>query len=251
MKRLLVLSGALLVLGASAAAAAPGLNLAWGGGCWLENPVNTKTFACNTNTGNAQMTASYTPTASQPNFVGVECVLDFQFDGVTTVPDWWTFADPAACRNTSLSTSADFSGAPQTSCVDAWFGLGAGGIAAYQTATSVPHDLRVDTPGWARLKVAYALSTASPLTGGTEYYAFRATINYQKTVDPGACAGCATPATIVLNQIKSAEDTPPNTQEYITNEDINRCITWGSSTVPCAQVPTRNTSWGQIKSLYR
>ncbi|MBI5708712.1 MAG: hypothetical protein HZC42_00150 [Candidatus Eisenbacteria bacterium] len=248
MKRLLLLSGALLVLGASAAAAAPGLNLAWGAGCWADNPVNTKTFACNTNTGNAQITASYTPTADQTFFVGIEAVLDFQFDGALTVPDWWSFFEAGTCRQTSLSTSADFTAAPG-GCTDAWFGLGAGGIAAYQTATSVPHDSSVTTPGRSRLKVAYALADASPLTGGTEYYAFRATINYLKTV--GVCTGCSTPATIVLNQIKSAEGAPANTSEIIINEGINRCITWGSSTVPCIAVPTRNTSWGQIKSLYR
>ena len=248
MKRLLLLSGALLVLGASAASAAPGLNLAWGSGCWLENPVNAKTFACNTNTGNAQMTGSYTPTASQPAFVGVECVLDFQVDGVT-VPDWWTFFEAGTCRQTSLSTSADFSGAPQTSCTDQWFGLGAGGIAAYQTAASPIHDERVNTPGWARLKVAYALADPSPLTGGTEYYGFRATMNYAKTVGSPSCAGCTTPVTIVLNEIKSAENTGPF--ERVTDQDINRCLTWGASTVACAAVPARNTSWGQVKSLYR
>jgi hypothetical protein len=32
----------------------------------------------------------------------------------------------------------------------------------------------------------------------------------------------------------------------------NQCLSWQTSTLPCAKpVPARNTTWGQVKSLYR
>lgn len=248
MKKVLVLCAAMLLVGASLASAA-GVNLAWGNGCWAENPVSAKTFACDVNTGNAQMTGSFALAADQPTFVGSVIVLDIQFDGVTTVPAWWDFFNATSCRQTSLSVSSDFSTAPQTSCTDMWFGGGGGGVAAYQTEVFPPPQGPLPD-GRARLKWAWAIpDPTSPLTAGTEYYVFRVTINNVKTTGAGLCDGCATPATIVLNEVLAAPQT--GLPEIVTAEGTNRCIKWQASTVDCAAVPNRSRTWGQVKSLYR
>ncbi len=247
MKRFLLLAGALTVACATAASAAPGVNLTWGSGCYPENPSNTKTFACNTNSGNAQFVASFIPGNDHPAFVGTETVIDLRADD-TALPDWWQFFNSGVCRQTSLSVSADFTSAPATSCVDPWSGLAQGGVGAYQTVNTSP-QVPNGLANAARLKIFFALADISPLTAGTEYYDARGTINYLKTTGTGSCAGCATGVTLVLNQVRAAENTGPF--EDLTDAITNQCLIWNSSTIPCATVPTHNVTWGQVKSLYR
>ena len=65
MKKLLLFAAALALCGATSAQAA-GINLAWGAGCWADNPENTRAFACTGNTGTNSFTGSFMPTADQP-----------------------------------------------------------------------------------------------------------------------------------------------------------------------------------------
>jgi len=249
MKRFLLLAGAMMVV-ASVAHAAAGVNLNWStSGCYSEDPTTNKTFACTSNSGSNTMTASFSPSADQPNFVGVEGLIDLQTDGVS-LPAWWEFFT-GGCRPTSLSTSADFATATQTTCVDPWQGQAGGGLTAYKTMANFTGVPEVFTAYGARIKVAYAVAIESPLTAGTEYYAYKVTITNTKTVGTGSCAGCSTGATLVLNQIRSAESQPPNTFEILTDAIANNCVTWQTSGRTCAVVPAHNRSWGQIKSLYR
>jgi len=244
MKRFLLLA-ATLALGATAANAA-GINFAWDQ-CLPEGGTTNRTFACNVTTGTNTMVGSFSPSADQPNFVGIEAVVDLQTEG-SALPDWWQFFNSGACRQTSLSTSFDFTSSPATQCVDPWQGLGAGGVAAYQTNATSPPNPYPD-PARARVKLAAALADPSPLSANTEYYGFQLRMNNLKSTGTGSCAGCTTPATLVLNEIKSAENT--GSFERIFTPITNICITWNSSTVPCATLPAQNKSWGKIKSMYR
>lgn len=252
MKKTLLLSGLLLALTASVALAASpggGINFAWGAGCWPENPVNLKTFACTGNTlSGAIMTGSFASSIDQPDFVGIEAVVDLQASA-GSLPAWWQFFNAGSCRATSLSTSQDFTAAPNVSCFDLYFGLAAGGIAAYQTTTTAP-PVPSGLPNAARLKVAYALADPSPVANSVEYYGFKATINGLKTVGTGACAGCATPVCLVLNEIKSAGNL--GSVARCTTPISNTAISWQAiDGVACAATPTHNATWGQVKSLYR
>ena len=83
---------------------------------------------------------------------------------------------------------------------------------------------------------------------GTEYYAFRLTIDAQKTTGAGACGGCGVPATIVLNEIML----DAFTVDRLTTPLANTCLRWQAAGVtPCSATPVRNTTWGAIKSFYR
>lgn len=248
MKRFLLLAGAMMVV-ASVAHAAAGVNLTWSGtGCYSEDPNTNKAFACTSNTGANTMTASFEPATDQPNFVGVEGLIDMQADGAS-VPAWWEFFS-GGCRPTALSTSADFTTATATTCVDPWSGQAGGGLTAYKTMANFTGVPEVFTAYGARIKVAYAVAVESPLTGGTEYYAYKVTISNTKTAGATGCAGCLTGATLVLNQIRSAESTA-GVFQILTDPIANQCVTWQTSGRTCAAVPTHNRSWGQIKSLYR
>ena len=247
MKKVLLLSAALLVLAVPAMAG--GFNLAWGPGCWWDNPVNLKTFACDVNTGNAAFTGSFVTGQDFTRFSAMMAIVDLQTDA-TALPAWWEFFNTGACRQSALSTSGDFTGAAG-GCVDPWGGQAQGGIAAYQTSTYPPPlPLNAPAPNRARLKVGYVLLDPVLVTMGIEYYGFRATIQYANTVGTGACAGCEIPMTLVLNSVEPRNDV--GLPELITSPIVNACITWqnGAST-PCGAVPARNQTWGQVKSLYR
>lgn len=240
MRPALWLIAALLTLGARAALAG-GVNLTWGAGCYPETPQTLRTFACNTNTGSASLTASFALSADAPAFVGVEATMRLQIQA-TSFGDWWQFVNAGTCRQNALSTSVDFTTAPQLVCTDPWLGQGAGGITSYLTGTAL------NPPATAFLRVAYAVASAVPLQHLIEYYGFRTTVTFAKTVGTGACAGCTVPVLFVLDEIKSSQSN--GTVEHDTAPISNACVSWQSGS-GCQVVPVRNITWGRIQSLYR
>ncbi len=250
MKKLL-LSGILLALTTSVALAGT-LNVNYGGGCWSDGtPLAAKTFACNTNTGSFQFTASFIPTVAKTDWLGMTAIFDGHTLSGVDLPAWWQLSNTGSCRQASLSTSADFTGSPQVGCVDPFLGLAAGGIAAYQTTLfPAPYPINVPAPNRFRLKVGYGIVVNITVPGdGTEYYAFRGTINYTKTVGTNSCAGCSTPLTMVLEEIGSTGET--SGVERITMPAGNNCLTWQTGGPGCLETPANNTTWGQVKSLDR
>jgi hypothetical protein len=66
----------------------------------------------------------------------------------------------------------------------------------------------------------------------------------------GTCDGCLLPAIWGLKKIDWTTPTTVNTLD-LPYDGGNQCLTWQGSTLACGLVPTRNTTWGQVKSLYR
>jgi hypothetical protein len=103
-------------------------------------------------------------------------------------------------------------------------------------------------------------TSATPIVGGDELYDFTINITNQKTVGTGSCAGCTTPVCIVLNSINVvAQD---NVEERLLSTPTapgSNFITWqgggnpsAGGTIGCpAATPTRRSTWGSVKSLYR
>ncbi len=247
----LLLSGILLALTATVAPAGT-LNINFGAGCWSDGtPLAVKTFACDTNSGSMVMTASFIPAVQYPDWVGITAIIDgHTFVGVN-LPAWWQLYNTGACRSTSLSVSGDFTMSPRVGCVDPFDGLAQGGIGAYQTTLyPPPYPLNVPAPNRFRLKVAYGIVSEYALPAdGTEYYAFRATINYAKTVGTGSCANCQVPVTMLLEEIASTSLV--HGKEIIRAAAANYCLKWQTGGLNCWETPAENPTWGQVKSLYR
>jgi hypothetical protein len=218
-----------------------GIDLTWGTGCYPETPQTLKTFACNSNTGSAVLTASFVPATDQPTFVGIQATLVFQIQS-TVVPDWWQLWNTGACRQNALSVSEDFIAAPQAVCVDPWANLGAGGVTSYLTGNAaIP-------PSTAWLRVAFALASPVPLFRGIEYYGFRTVVLYAKTAGAGSCGGCGTPALAVLNSIRACQNSGSCEDE--TTPATNACVIWQSGS-GCQATPAHNVTWAAVKSMYR
>ena len=152
-------------------------------------------------------------------------------------------------------------------CQDWAGGQAAGGIAAYTIGFA--------GPATARLTAATAVPVANvaTLAAGTEYFVAQFTINHAKTVGSGACAGCAEPVCIVFNSLNVV--TLSNVANQLLMQGANgtnsQFVHWQGAAVqnlhlscpspfrPCellytctlASTPTRGSTWGAVKALYR
>ena len=253
MKKVLLFSGALLALTASMALAGS-VNFAWTG-CPADGGSSSRTFACNTNTGSHVAIGSFTVNNVLADFVGVEVVVDLQSTS-GTLPAWWTFFNPppvANCRGSALAATFDFS-VLAGGCADPFGQPGQGGLAAYCVVGANCVDAPADA-NRARIKAAGAVADPVQINPGIEYYGVRLAITNAKTVGTGACAGCNEGVCLVLNSIKAAGLS--GTVEMNTSDapGSSSYITWqngGSIPGGCpGNVPSKNQTWGQVKSLYR
>ena len=242
MKKTLVLAGSMLALMATIASA-QGINLAWNDCGAAGTGFNSST--CSTNSGVPfTMVASFLPPAGVNRMGGMSAQVDIT-SNTASLPDWWKHGT-GQCRSTSgLSISFDFTGGPFT-CADYWAGQAAGGFA---------YDIGFGSPNRARLRVqaAIAAGTEGPVAPGTEYYAFKANVQRAKSTGTGLCAGCSEPMCIVLNSVQLFQPLEEGNDPEITNPANSNYVTWQLPVVAGCPLstPTRNSSWGQVKSLYR
>lgn len=251
MKKIILLCGVLLVLGSGVATAARGVNLRWGD-CIGDGGSINRNFACNTNTGNHVLVGSFELGQDILQASGNEVVVDLASAG--PIPQWWSFKNVGTCRTASLSMNF-VAPATAVNCVDWSSGQSAGGIGAYFIGNVGPSTARLVCA------LAVPVSALSDLFAGQEYFSYNFVINNQKTVGTGACAGCTTPVCLVFKSLKVTTQIAANdrTLEGPTNGTDSFYATWqggaGVSSVRgtgCpAATPTRNKSWGEVKSLYR
>jgi hypothetical protein len=259
MKKVL-LTGIVLCLTASVALAG-GLAFNWSTStdCPSANTAN-QNFACNSNTAAAMyMVPAVQANVALPGFNALDCRIDAQ--SVGAVPAWWQGFIPSSCRGaTAITTSAPPDPlAAGTVCATAklWNNLVAyGGIGAYT----------YDAVNRWHMVVGYAAAgnRATNLTLTGVYNAFSVKVMTTNTVyvapDPDnevdevlACAGCADGVTFVLNQINLNGSGGSLDQVTLPLSTSQQCITWqgGAGPTVCSATPARNTTWGQVKSLYR
>src|SRR5215471_18143778 len=241
----------LIVAAAAHAQPYPGVGLRWdhcfGEGTGLANRM----FACDRNTGFEQLIGSFAIPQDMVNVSGNEIVVDVTTGYPTgtpllppsnpPLPEWWKYKSTGTCRQTSLNAS--FAVDPTNAVCQDWAqGLQAGGIAAYA--------IDYYGQGTARLVMAVAVppDAMQPLYAGIEYYSFTLLINHSKTVGTGACGGCSTPLYVRLRQVDVVTNTPAN--DRLLSGPLNGAdsdfVSWN-----VAPVPTRTTSWAEVKSLYR
>lgn len=262
MKRMLAVCAVLCsVVLVPVTAFAGGLNLSWND-CGT-NGQTDQTFACNTN-GNPPhiLVGSYASPSALDSLNGNEIVLEMTTNVAGVIPDWWqvkNYTDgTVACRNPAASISFDFTSGP-FSCNDYWSGAALGGFGIIRNV-SVPNRQRI-------LGVcAVGLSQAQPLAAELETYSFKITISNTKTVAPGAvCADCTAQACIQLNSILLTQNpgvpatnvnpiTGMITPDVYVSNPLNASLATFQGNPGgglCASVPVKNTTWGQVKNLYR
>jgi len=242
---------ALTSVAASTAHAGPGVNLRWSD-CFGDGGASNRSFACNTNAGSNVLVGSFVLSSPIANVSGQRIGVDLSAT-TTTLPDWWMFRNAGTCRTTSLGFNVT-ANPNDVVCVDWAAGQSAGGIGAYNTELgTIDGSLSAQHR---RLKIALAvpLSALADLVAGTEYYSCNVTVNNAKTVGTGACAGCTTPMCIVLNSVKVTTNTPGGAGDVTLGNASaanSNIVTWQGTGPNCLLVPTKNVTWGSVKSLYR
>ena len=239
MKKVLI-SVALLALMACTASAA-GLDLFWNDCPPIGSP--NEAFACNTNTGVQTLVGSYFPPAGMVAVNGNEMVVDLQISAATLSP-WWNMGTASGCvgRTGTPTASFDFTLGP-FNCTDYWAGQASGGI-SYQPGVGGPNRARI------LMICAIQENLAGPMDPNTETYSFKCAISSARTVGTGACAGCTDAACIVLNSIKLTQN-PGNPSATITNPAVSNIARWRGGLADCSVTPTKNSTWGSVKALYR
>lgn len=237
-----------LVLFATAARASDGINLRWDH-CLGDGGVLNKNFACDTNSGTDVLVCSFVVARDVPQVSGQQFQIVVYTQ--TALPSWWEFVNTGACRQSALGMNTVAPAGP--SCIDwAQSGPALGGIGAYVVGRIGPNS--------AFITGATGVPVASDLSAGQEYVSANLTITHAKTVGAGSCAGCATPACIVFGGMTLTSAFGDLMLTGPTNGIDSFWVTWQGGTVftgggvskACPfPVPTRRSTWGSVKALYR
>jgi hypothetical protein len=244
MKKLVSITAMLLALGCGSATANQ-VELAWAS-CYGDGGPRNESFACDTNTGSHTLIASFKPDMTSETVNGNEIVVDVSSAGAG-LPAWWQFKNTGTCRASALSVTS-IPPTPLVQCIDEFAGQATSGIGAYVIGVNA-------SPNRARLIIAEAVpaSALALVDPAGEYFSIAIHITNEKTTGTGACSGCLTPMCIVLESIKLTAGGGEN-DEFISASPGTNCVAWQGGAFSCgcsAETPTRNTTWGAIKSLYR
>lgn len=221
-----------------------GMDLSWND-CGVAG-VGAKTFACTSNTLNgAILIVSATSGVDMPQLNGEETLMYVQTNQAS-LPPWWHF-ESGGCRGPSaLVLSYDFTSGPFT-CIDPWAG---------QASGSLTYTAGVPNSSLALLHTVGAIPGVTSITGADEYYVSKIRILGDKSTGDGSCAGCTAGACLVLYSVTLTQPAgAPGGNVRLTQPLVRHYVTFQTGGfVPggiCGVVPTKATTWGSIKSLYR
>jgi len=214
--------------------------------------TSLKTFACDTNAGRDQLVGSFISPNDLPEVTSLEFVVDLSSAPYFTdgggigppIPAWWMFRNPGSCRRSALQV--DFTPDPANQVCRAWNeGQLLGGIASYSIGFAGPSSARLI------MGVAAGAGVLGSVVAGTEYSSFTLTISHVSSVGSGACSGCQTGMLLVFSSIQVSTPQVIGQPGFIklsgplNGVDSNFALWQGYP------VPTRTTTWGAVKSLYR
>ena len=234
------LLASVLGLALAPTAHAGGINLAWND-CGAFG-ASSQTFACNTNTGARKLYVSFVPPSDLSQFNGTDGIIDIA-SNQPTLGQWWNLANTGnpGCRNSGFD-SADFTAGP-FSCLDPWVGSAVSARNYQYLYQGIPYR--------ARLHFVTAVVSAVTVTVDHEYYDFSFLINNNNSTGAGACGGCLDGVCIVLQSLNLTQ-TQGNPSVLITNPLLSQSVTWQTGAPVCpGATPSRNSTWGSVKALYR
>jgi hypothetical protein len=224
----------------------------------VAGPQNVQ-FHCTANQ-NFSMQFMFKLPRDLPGFTSLTAYVDYQNQAGTPLSPFWHY-DANGCQITAATDGATVSddqataGITAPACAHPDDGgtmqptFGPGGGDGSESINAYGRDFRRPGNGYMVLLDYSASGLPIPLVTKTNYWAFRLRLF---SVNRAACAGCQDPGVFVLQRMKfESNDGSPDV--LLDNSDkFGTCLTInGGSPGLCPVVPTRNTTWGQVKSLYR
>lgn len=245
-----VSAGLLLLTLVASVAAAGGVSMSWGDYCSQSDggPWNL-TWACRSDTFTGiRMSCSFKPDQSHADFIGLSVFLAGMSEA-PTVPDWWQLG-PGGCREGALTLSTDGStmtGGPEA-CIDPWGGAATGTLDYWGVTESILY-----------VTATCNLDQPVAIEAGLKYFACQFRVDAHKTVS-GECWGCLAPGIFGIRaiELRFAGGAEPEVLDMPFAGD-SRCLSYMNTSGydhMCGWpwgyvVPVRNSTWGQVKSLYR
>ena len=239
MNKGLLISCALLALAAPKAFAYGGLDLTV-----VACNTNTKPPPSTTDPGTPQTVfACFQVTTTLDSVVGLDADLRLAVDD-PSLPDWWYFGT-GGCNEGGVSISLVPSPSLCVGATNPWGTEAVGGV-SYLPKGQNP------SPGIGFFAVATVPTQTSFTLNPGNYFAFELNFFSDNAAQSGgACAGCGIGAVLWWKSAVLATLRADAPQYLIAGPGlVGDCLQWGSG-VPCGVVPTRNRTWGQLKSLYR
>jgi len=242
MKKLLVLFLALV----PSSAFAVGVDLSWDACVGQPLAVQNKNFEC---TGafnrNYEVHFQYKTAIDLPAFVAISAYADIGPTGAPLSPFW--HYETGGCNGSAIKGVAIFGvPSPPAQCPDhleTWDGGGSGtfAIAAYGADYQIP--------GRGHFVLLGARGDGVPVTAGLNYWAFLLRFNNRNRV---TCAGCTEQKVLVWQTARLEQNNGEPAYDLSGSDKGSDCVQInGAGVGVCGATPARNTSWGQIKSLYR
>ncbi|MFN8587387.1 MAG: hypothetical protein U0704_06255 [Candidatus Eisenbacteria bacterium] len=206
----------------------PLLHLAWSG-C-TPSASSNRDFSCDNNAGVDALVASYTGeelASEPPTAFTFRIVL---LGGTGVAPSWWqTYT--GGCRQGGLTVDdvAPNSGPCLHLTSSSFLATQQGRIGGLQVN------------GWIFVSQQPAQGALVP---GETYFLANLNLAHTKSVGADSCAGCSEPMVAYFDELVIETATPG--LRYTYSATSQSLATWQGSLVP-----TRNTTWGRIKSQYR
>lgn len=261
MKKLLILAAA-LTLSASAAFAqgTPGVDLTFTGCPGHATAVTDVVLDCAGGSSAYNLIGTFKVPQQMPQFFAMDISMDWQQEnGGKALDPFWHF-EAGGCNNGGLSFSAAQTGVIAGCPVGAGTKNGTwvspwtptGGAAAFAGITGYGPDFAGQL-GRGRMLITVTRASNNPfvLNPNINYYAFHIGIF---SFGAFGCAGCDKKVAIVWNSATLFQNQPEPTVVIAgpTEKTSQYCATVNSASLTtCAATPTRNTTWGQVKSIYR
>jgi hypothetical protein len=246
MRRSLLLAAGCLLLAAPTSAQ---VNLAWNKCITQSGASIDKSYLCNgSETGTYDGVISFIAPANVTAFGAVDAIVDI-FTNTASLPDFWRMGT-GECRAANLSITHVVPGigtGTTGTCQSPFEGTSIGyGLNYASGVPSAPH---------ARVEMIVARSTGQALVQDQQYLGVIFRLSMFKDVNQGngVCAGCSTPACLVVNQITLQQIPPASPASFVLASTATRnFVTWQGGTPSCtAATPVPNHTWGAIKSVYR
>jgi hypothetical protein len=218
------------------------------------NDVTAAQFDCNNPGALRSLISSFKLSNTAYNvFLGTTVQLDFITGAAPNVPDWWDvgtlISDDGNCRVGGMVRQAV---GTHSACANPYGSVSQVGAEAFVLGRLGPGTYRFvadHVPVGGNFQV-------NPGSGGyagqhTQMTNANAIDELEGTI---ICAGCSTPACFVLNFMDVALDYGNGTQVFhAETATFQNYVAWmGGTGSNCpGAVPTKSSTWGQVKALYR
>jgi hypothetical protein len=244
------------------------VSLAWGD-CLVDGGATTATPTCASTSWTGFLIFTHQLGVAQPNFVGIEGVIDMQDEtNPANMGNWWQWdiGQPGTCRTGAIvqgqaeaSSSTGWSGA---SCID--LGLSAATTPTLGGLVRRPSPGTGLGPNSQRIQFQWVVPANLPVPYAANTQAAAGNLRVRSLAATGhsTCAGCTDAVTLTLNSIFAGQPAgSPNGNQTATDAlpfpgqgtFHTNCVTANQPASQCATgaTPTEARTWGQLKSLYR